>query len=79
VAVTGYGQGDLNYDGVVNDDDLNFILANYSSDGAIPYFNPPAPPPGPGAPLGVPEPSTVLLLLAGIACGLMAFAKKRFV
>jgi hypothetical protein len=76
VPVTGYSQGDLNFDGVVNDDDLNYILGNYTDTGSIPYYNPPVAPPE--GPVAVPEPTSLMLLAAGLAFGLFTVAKKRF-
>jgi probable HAF family extracellular repeat protein len=57
-----WSQGDFNGDGTVNGADLNTILSNYNQTA--------------GVSSAVPEPGSVVLLLAGVAC-LLAFAWRR--
>ena len=57
-----WSQGDFNYDGTVNGVDLNTVLSNYNKSVSV------------GA--AVPEPSTLLLAVAGLA-GLLAYAWQK--
>lgn len=67
----GYAQGDMNFDGVVDDADLFAFAGNYSDLG-------PTPPLSGGGVTPVPEPSTIILLVMGIAFGMLPVAKKKF-
>ena len=57
-----WAQGDFNYDGTVNGADLNAVLSNFNQHVSVA-----------GA---VPEPSSLLLLAAGLA-GLLAYAWRK--
>ncbi len=57
-----WSQGDFNYDGTVNGADLNMVLSNYNQSVSV------------GA--AVPEPSSLLLAVAGLA-GLVAYAWRK--
>ncbi len=59
-----WSQGDFNYGGTVDINDLTIVLANYGQTLGAPGIN------------AVPEPCTVALLLASAAC-LLAFAWRR--
>jgi hypothetical protein len=56
-------QGDFNYDGSVNVTDLNYVLSNYNKS-------------LPASTAAVPEPSTLLLMVLGLA-GLLAWRRVR--
>ena len=57
-----WAQGDFNYDGTVNGSDLNTVLSNFNQHLSVT-----------GA---VPEPSSLLLLAAGLA-GLLTYAWRK--
>ena len=65
------GEGDFNYDGVVNGTDLGFVINNYH------HSFDPAPVYASGAGFSpVPEPGTLTLLAAGLI-GLIAYAWRK--
>ena len=73
--VNGYFAGDLNYDGLVDDNDLGIFLGNYpSADQSLPPLNNGQ---FAGAAAAVPEPSTIVLMVMGLGVAIVTLARKR--
>jgi hypothetical protein len=74
--VNGWAWGDWNYDGKITDDDFG-LFANVYANGGSPMGVLGTPPSSASAAAAVPEPSTIILIIAFATSGLLVSLRKR--